>query len=277
MQIQSVVENLSEPAEATEATGAPPIKEFDRRRNERNRELIARAQAGDEEAMETLMTDNMGLLRSLTQRFCGRGTEAEDLLQIGSIGMIKAIRSFELERGTAFSTYAVPLIVGEIRRHLRDDGMIKVSRTYKKLGAQLMRARSEIAAAEEREPSVRELAERCGVEMEEAALALDAISPVRSLYEALPGSGGRDSEHVQTYDAVLPDEDSADELERVRDRLALSQAISRMNPLWQKIVLLRYYRDRTQQQVAEQLGLTQVKVSREEKKIVEFLRGELAQ
>ena len=242
-------------------------------RGERNRALIAAAQAGDDSAMEALVVENAGLVRSLAQRFCGRGTELEDLMQIGTIGMIKAIRSFSLERGTAFSTYAVPLIVGEIRRHLRDDGMIKVSRSYKKLGAQLMRVRSEIIAAQSREPSVRELAELCGVEAEEAAMALDAISPVRSLYDPLPGGDG--SGTPQTYDAVLPDEDSATELERMQDRLALSQAIARMQPLWQRIILLRYYRNRTQQQVADQLGLTQVKVSREEKKIVAYLREAL--
>ena len=246
---------------------------FDRARSERNRALIEQAQADDDAAMEALVVENAGLVRSLAQRFCGRGTEFEDLIQIGTIGMIKAVRSFSLERGTAFSTYAVPLIVGEIRRHLRDDGMIKVSRTYKKLGAQLMRARSEILMLEEREPSVRELAERCGVDMEEAAMALDAISPVRSLYDPLPGTG--EEGQPRTYDAVLPDEESADELERMHDRMALTQAISRMQPLWQKIILLRYYRNHTQQQVAEQLGLTQVKISREEKKIVAYLREEL--
>lgn len=249
---------------------------IDHTRIERNRDLIARAQGGDDGAMETLVMENMGLVRSLAQRFCGRGTELEDLIQIGTIGMIKAIHSFALERGTAFSTYAVPLIVGEIRRHLRDDGMIRVSRTYKKLGAQLMRTRAEIVAAEEREPSVRELAERCGVEAEEAAMALDAISPVRSLFDPLPGAHANGDGGVQTYDAVLPDEESSAEFERLHDRMALTQAISKMQPLWQRIVLLRYYRNHTQQQVAERLGLTQVKVSREEKKIVAFLREELA-
>jgi RNA polymerase sporulation-specific sigma factor len=109
--------------------------------------------------------------------------------------------------------------------------------------------------------------------MEEAAMALDAISPVRSLYDPLPGTG--DDGQARTYDAVLPDEESADELERMHDRMALRQAISHMQPLWQKIILLRYYRNHTQQQVAEQLGLTQVKISREEKKIVAYLREEL--
>ena len=252
------------------------IAEADLQRNDRNRALIAQVQGADastsEAALTTLVQENMGLVRSLSLRFCGRGTDFEDLVQIGTIGMIKAIRSFELERGTAFSTYAVPLIVGEIRRHLRDDGIIKVSRSYRKLGAQLLRLSNEISAAEQREPSVRELAEGCGVSVEEAAVALDAISPVRSIYEPLPGATREDA---QSYEAVLPDEDSADELERVKDKLALTQAIAKMQPMWQKIVLLRYYRNHTQQQVADALGLTQVKVSREEKKIVAFLREEL--
>lgn len=250
--------------------------EADRQRSDRNRAMIAIAQGEDiaaaESALSTLVQENMGLVRSLSLRFCGRGTDFEDLVQIGTIGMIKAIRSFELERGTAFSTYAVPLIVGEIRRHLRDDGIIKVSRSYRKLGAQLLRLSNEISAAEQREPSVRELAQMCGVSVEEAAVALDAISPVRSLHDPLPGATREDA---QSYEAVLPDEDSADELERVKDKLALTQAISKMQPMWQKIVLLRYYRNHTQQQVADALGLTQVKVSREEKKIVAFLREEL--
>ena len=250
--------------------------EADRQRNDRNRAMIAKAQGENaeaaEEALSILVQENTGLVRSLALRFCGRGTDFEDLIQIGTIGMIKAIRSFELERGTAFSTYAVPLIVGEIRRHLRDDGIIKVSRSYRKLGAQLLHLSNEISAREQREPSIRELAMGCGVSVEEAAVALDAISPVRSLYDPLPGALREDA---QSYEAVLPDEDSADELERVKDKLALTQAISKMQPMWQKIVLLRYYRNHTQQEVADALGLTQVKVSREEKKIVAFLREEL--
>ncbi|MBQ7320075.1 MAG: sigma-70 family RNA polymerase sigma factor [Clostridia bacterium] len=245
---------------------------FDRERNERNRALITAAHSEDERAMETLVIENAGLVRSLALRFCGRGTEYEDLIQIGTIGLIKAIRSFDLERGTAFSTYAVPLIVGEIRRHLRDDGIIKVSRSYKKLGAQLMRLHNEIVTSEAREPTIRELADLCGVEPEEAAVALDAISPVRSLSDPLPGGRG---EEERSYESVLPDEDSTDALEHLKDRLSLKAAIDRMQPLWQKIILLRYYRNRTQQQVADALGLTQVKVSREEKKIVAYLREEL--
>ena len=232
-----------------------------------NPDLILRAQADDEAAMEELIMLNMGLVRSLAIRFRDRGTEMEDLLQIGTIGMIKAIRSFDLSRGTTFSTYAVPLIVGEIRRHLRDDGMIKVSRTYRRIGVALMNARNRICAEEGRDPTIAELAELCGVTPEEAAIALDATSPVASLSETVYGEEGI------TLEGTIADEDN--DIDRLSDKIALDQAISRMQPLWQKIVLLRYYRDMTQQQTADRLGLSQVKVSREEKKIMAFLREQL--
>ena len=232
-----------------------------------NPDLILRAQADDEAAMEELIMLNMGLVRSLAIRFRDRGTEMEDQLQIGTIGMIKAIRSFDLSRGTTFSTYAVPLIVGEIRRHLRDDGMIKVSRTYRRIGVALMNARNRICAEEGRDPTIAELAELCGVTPEEAAIALDATSPVASLSETVYGEEGI------TLEGTIADEDN--DIDRLSDKIALDQAISRMQPLWQKIVLLRYYRDMTQQQTADRLGLSQVKVSREEKKIMAFLREQL--
>ena len=230
-----------------------------------NPDLILRAQADDEAAMEELIMLNMGLVRSLAIRFRDRGTEMEDLLQIGTIGMIKAIRSFDLSRGTTFSTYAVPLIVGEIRKHLRDDGPIKVGREYKRMGAALLGERNRIIAQTGKDPAIGELANRCGVSVEDAAIALDAVAPVSSLSETVYEDG-------LTLEGTLPDRDSADETERMLDRLALTQAISQLDPLWRKIVLLRYWRNMTQQQVANTLGLSQVKVSREEKKIMERLR-----
>ena len=237
-----------------------------------NRQLLERAQGGDEKdalaATEELICLNLGLVRSLALRFRDRGTEMEDLVQIGTIGMIKAIRSFDLSRETTFSTYAVPLIVGEIRRHLRDDGLIKVSRYHKRLGLELMNARNRIVAQNGYEPGIEELAETCGVSAEEAAIAMDAISPVASLSEVV---GGDDS--GLTLESRIADEDNP--IERISDHIALGQAISHMPPLWRQIVLLRYYRNMTQQETAGVLGLSQVKVSREEKKIITFLRGEL--
>ncbi len=239
----------------------------------RHYELIGRAQSADAEisapATETLLCENMGLVRNAALRFRDRGTEYEDLVQIGIIGMLRAIRTFDLSRGTAFSTFAVPLIVGEIRRHLRDDGMIRVSRGYKKLAAELTRRRREIAEAEGRDATVEELAAYCGVDKEEAAMALASASPVTSLSDcAFEEEKGELSERIT-------DDESANEPAILSDRLALREAIGRMPTLWRKILLLRYYRDRTQQETADCLGLTQVKVSREEKKIMAFLRGEL--
>ncbi len=236
----------------------------------RNRELIIKAQSGDERATEILVLENTALVKSIALKFRDRGTEFEDLMQIGTIGMIKAIRSFDIERGTAFSTYAVPLIVGEIRRHLRDDGLIRVSRSYKRTGIIIMREKNRIMTEEGREAGVAELAVLAGVSSEEAAIAIDAVSPVTSLSDNVYG------EDSKTLDAVIPDRESQDEFENLNDRIALTQAIGKMPPDWRKIVMLRYYRDMTQQQVANLMGLSQVKVSREEKKIMTFLRGEMA-
>ncbi len=240
---------------------------------ESNNALIYEAQNADEEramrATERLLEANKGLVRTISLRFRDRGVEFEDLMQIGTIGLIKAIRSFDLERGNSFSTYAVPLIFGEIRRHLRDEGPLKVGRYYKRLGAILMNERNRILSEEGREAHVEELALLCGVSAEEAASAIDALSPVISLSDQVFGEEG------VTLESVIPDEEASSEMERLCDRIALGQAVAKMPNMWQKIVLLRYYRNMTQQQTAENLGLTQVKVSREEKKIFDFLRSEM--
>ena len=237
---------------------------------ERNQELLRRASEGDSDAEAALVEENLGLVRKVARRFLDRGTEYEDLVQIGTIGMIKAIRSFSEERGTVFSTYAVPLIIGEIRRHLRDEGPIKVSRIYKRQGMILMCEKNRIAAEEGREAGVAELAARCGVSIEEAAVSLDAMSPITSLSDFVYG------EDTVTYENVIPDEESERESERICDRVALAQCIHRLPELWQKIVLMRYFRNMTQQQTATALGLTQVKISREEKKLLAALREELS-
>ena len=237
---------------------------------ERNTLLLERVQAGDEAAEAELVEENLGLVRTVARRFLDRGTEYEDLVQIGTIGMIKAIRSFSLERGTAFSTYAVPLIVGEIRRHLRDDGPVKVSRIYKRQGVSLLHEKNRILSEEGREAGIAELAQRCGISAEEAAISLDAISPVSSLSDFVYG------EDSVTYEGVIADEESEHESERICDRVALAQCIGKLPPLWRKIVLMRYYRGMTQSETAQLLGVTQVKVSREEKKILAALKEELS-
>lgn len=234
-----------------------------------NLELVSLAQSGDGDAMERLVIENTGLVRSIALKFRDRGTEFEDLMQIGTMGMIKAIRSFDTSRGTAFSTYAVPLIIGEIRRHLRDDGLIRVGRGYRHTGILLMRERARIAAEEGREAGIQELATACGIGCEEAAIALDSMTPVSSLSD---NAYGEDSPELG---AVIPDTADAEEMAREMDRIALTQIIAKLPPMWKKIILLRYYRNMTQQQVANEMGLTQVKISREEKKIMAFMRREL--
>ncbi len=239
-----------------------------------NRRLIALAQGEDETVAASAETDliriNMGLLRNIAYKFRDRGVDMEDLMQIATIGMLRAIRSFDLERGTSFSTYAVPLIFGELRRHMRDEGPMKVGRYLKSLGVALMSAKNKILTEEGREPRVSELAEMCGVSSEEAAIALESMSPMVSLSDSVFGE-----EDGAELEALLPDEESSAEIDRLCDRIALGQAMAKMPPLWRKIVVLRYYRNQTQQQIATALGLTQVKVSREEKKILAFLREEM--
>ena len=231
-----------------------------------NAALLRRSLDGDECATEELLIHNAPLVRSIAMRFMGRGTDLEDLIQIGTIGLLKAIRTFDLERGCAFSTYAVPLIFGEIRRHMRDDGPMKVSRTKKRLAA-ILAAKREEAIKQGEDLRIEELARRCGIEVEEAIDALDAVSPVRSLSETLYGE-----EDGPTLASAISDESH----ERMTDHLALSMSIERLSPMRRKIILLRYFRDLSQQQTADILGLTQVKISREEKKILAILRAELS-
>ena len=240
-------------------------------RTSRNLDLIYRAQSDDETdsmlALECIIEENIGLVRSIAFRFRDRGTELDDLIQIGTIGMIKAVRSFSFEREVAFSTYAVPLIMGEIKRHLRDDGPIKISRVYKKLSMDLGRARNKILTDEGREPSVAELADICGISLEDAAVALETVNPIASLSETY----GDDEKLTLESQLASPD----CEIERLSDKIALGQVIAKLPKDWQKIITLRYYRNMTQQQVASMLGLSQVKVSREEKKILAAVREEL--
>jgi len=240
---------------------------------DRHYQLLQAAQSKDSAAAEaattTLITENMGLVRAAAHRFRDRGMEYEDLVQIGTMGMLRAIRTFDLSRGTAFSTFAVPLIVGEIRRSLRDDGMIHVSRSYKQLAVQIARKRTELMGDTGREPTVAELAEALDTEPAEIAVAISATAPVSSLSDKL-----FEDDKGELGDRITDDE-SANEPAILSDRIALAAAINKLPPLWRKILLVRYFRNRTQQETADLLGLTQVKISREEKKILAFLRAEM--
>lgn len=234
----------------------------------KNQQLLIRALEGDERATEELIKNNLGLVRSIALRYKDRGIDYDDLVQIGSVGMLKAIRSFDLSKGTVFSTYAVPLIIGEIRRYMRDDGLIKVSRIYKQQSASLGRARETFIKENDREPRIEELATMCNMRVEDAVVAMEATSAVTSLSYSLNGE-----DDSFTFESIISDED---EMEKSFEKMALAEAISSLPPLWRQIVTLRYLKEYSQQNTAKMLGLTQVKVSREEKKILAELRKKLS-
>lgn len=228
---------------------------------------LRRVRDGDPRAEEELLRENEGLVRSIAQRFLGRGAEYEDLCQLGMIGMLRAIRSFDPDRGCAFSTYATPLIAGEIKRFLRDDGIIKVSRDKKRLGSMLLFEKERFSAENGREPRISELADAVGVDAETAAEALASSYPVRSIYDPAHDDG------TDTLSDTLP---SPDTTESYADKIALREVTSSLPELWRKIISLRYYHDLSQERTARVLGLSQVKVSREEKKIFEYMREKLS-
>lgn len=243
------------------------IKEEKSKAYDENLTLLRAYRDGDSEAGERLAELNAPLVYSIAGRFTGRGADISDLVESGTIGLVKAMRTFDFSHGCVFSTYAVPLIFGEIRRFLRDDGIIKVSREEKRLSALLCAERERrLTAGEDADLSA--VAAAVGVSVQDAASALFAGSPVRSLEEA-----AYDDEDSATLGSTLCDEE-----EEIRqfDRFALRMAIEKLSEPWQKLIILRYFRDMSQTETARILGLTQVKVSREEKKIMDFLRRELS-
>ena len=243
------------------------IKEEKTKAYDENLTLLRAYRDGDSEAGERLAELNAPLVYSIAGRFTGRGADISDLVESGTIGLVKAMRTFDFSHGCVFSTYAVPLIFGEIRRFLRDDGIIKVSREEKRLSALLCAERERrLTAGEDADLSA--VAAAVGISVQDAASALFAASPVRSLEEA-----AYDDEDSATLGSTLCDEE-----EEIRqfDRFALRMAIEKLSEPWQKLIILRYFRDMSQTETARILGLTQVKVSREEKKIMDFLRRELS-
>lgn len=231
--------------------------------------LIESAHAGDKTARDRLVTDNMGLVWSVVKRFAGRGHEPEDLFQIGSIGLIKAIDKFDLSYDVRLSTYAVPMIVGEIKRFIRDDGMLKVSRSLKELAMRARTAREEMSGELGREPTVEELASRMGICTEELAAALDSGAEVESLYKTIYRGDGNE---ICLIDKL---EEERNGQEQAVNRLALSELLEELEPQEREIIIMRYYEERTQTQIAGMLGISQVQVSRLEKKILKSMRDKL--
>lgn len=225
-------------------------------------ELIAKCQAGDSEAKEELIVENSGLIWSVAKRFLGRGTEADDVYQLACLGFLKAVDGFDLAYGTQFSTYAVPKISGEIRRFLRDDGAVKVSRSIKEQAATIKSARNRLTVSLGREPTVSEIAEQTGFSLEEIAMAESATASVESIHQVTGDEGF-------TLESVLSDTQSEEVL---LEQLALHQAIEKLPEREAMVIKLRYFHGLTQQRVSKVLGVSQVQVSRIEKRVLEKLR-----
>lgn len=228
----------------------------------RPEELIALAQAGDGGAAEQLVQENSGLIWSVARRFTGRGTDMDDLYQLGCLGFLKAVEGFDLEYGTQFSTYAVPKIAGEIRRFLRDDGAIKVSRSVKEQAAQIKSARHQLTNRLGRDPTVGEIAAVTGLTVEDIALAESATAATESIHRETGEDGFR-------LEDILSDSESEEVLV---ERIALKQAISQLNEREGTVIRLRYFHGLTQDRVARVLKVSQVQVSRIEKKALIALR-----
>lgn len=225
-------------------------------------DLIRRAQSGDKEAAEMLVTENSGLIWAVARRFLGRGVETDDLYQLGCLGFLKAVDGFDLSFGTQFSTYAVPKIAGEIRRFLRDDGVVKVSRSIKERAAVIRTCRSQLSAELGREPTILEISGQTGFSPEDIALAETATASTESIQQ----ENGEDGFSLED---ILTDTESEDQM---LEKIALRQAISKLPQRERSVVDLRFFHGLTQQRVAKILNVSQVQVSRIEKKAVELLR-----
>lgn len=231
--------------------------------------LIALSQSGDTIARDTLVNCNIRLVWSVVQRFLNRGYEAEDLFQIGCIGLLKSVDKFDLSFDVKFSTYAVPMIIGEIQRFLRDDGTLKVSRSLKELANRVRKAKDELSKTLGRLPTIKEVADELGITPEEAVFAQEANRPPTSIHETVFENDGDP--------ITLMDQIADDTQDKWFDKIALDEAIETLTERERLIVYLRYFRDQTQSEVAGRLGISQVQVSRLEKKILQSIREQIAQ
>ena len=228
--------------------------------------LLRRAHAGDSVAREQLICGNLRLVLSVLQRFAGRGESADDLFQVGCIGLMKAIDNFDVDQPVRFSTYGVPMIIGEIRRYLRDNSALRVSRSMRDTAYKVLRAREALMAENQREPTVEQLAQYLGIPREEVVFAMDAISDPVSLYEPLYADSG---DPVCVMDQVKDEKGTDDSW---LDRIALKDAIARLDPRQQSILALRFCQGKTQMEVSSEIGISQAQVSRLEKTALGSIR-----
>lgn len=237
---------------------------------DQNPKLLAEARAGDKVAMNNLIELNLPLVASISKKFLNRGYEYEDIFQIGSIGLVKAINNFDLNYNVKFSTYAVPMIMGEIKRFLRDDGMIKVSRNVKSLARKVHYMREELTGKLKRDPTIDELAEYAGVDKEEIVFAVESANSLQYLFDTIHQDDGAP---VLLIDK-LSEKKSNDDV-NIIEKIALKEALRSLDEKARQIIMLRYFKDKTQIQVAKLLGISQVQVSRIEKKVLKQMKEKL--
>lgn len=235
---------------------------------EEKTELLKRVAEGDEKARETLIKGNLRLVLSVIQRFTGRGEPPDDLFQVGCIGLIKAIDNFSLEFGVKFSTYAVPMILGEIKRYIRDNGQLRVSRSLRDLAYRAMQAREQLINEKKRDPTIEEIAERVDSRREDVVIALEAVTEPVSLYEPVFSEGG---DTIYVMDQIGDNNDDKNWLEEI----ALKEAISTLGSREKHILSLRFFQGKTQVEVANEIGISQAQVSRLEKGALNKIKGQL--
>ncbi|MFR1707601.1 MAG: RNA polymerase sporulation sigma factor SigF [Clostridium sp.] len=235
-----------------------------------NKELIKRAKDGDNAALDYLTEMNLPLVSSISKKFLNRGYEYDDIFQIGCIGLVKAINNFDENFNVKFSTYAVPMIIGEIKRFLRDDGMIKVSRSIKNTARKLHYDKDTLTKTLGREPTIEELSEYSKVDKEDIITALESASSMQYLYDTIHQDDGAP---VLLIDKLSEDYEEDNE---VIDKLALKEALGKLDVKSRQIIILRYFKDKTQIQVAKMMGISQVQVSRIEKKVLKIMKDRLS-
>lgn len=235
-----------------------------------NSELIPLAKDGNEQAMNKLIEINLPLVSSISKKFLNRGYEYEDIFQIGSIGLVKAIKNFDDGFNVKFSTYAVPMIIGEIKRFIRDDGIIKVSRNVKTLARKLHYQKEELRQKLDRDPTIEELSQYTGVEKEDIVFAIESSNGLQYLYDTIHQDDGAP---VLLIDKLS--EKGDDKGEELIDKIALKDALRQLDEKSRQIIVMRYFKDKTQVQVAKMLGISQVQVSRIEKKVLFEMRDYL--
>lgn len=233
-----------------------------------NTALLERVREGDKQAQSIMVEENMGLVYSIVKRFTNRGYEAEDLVQIGAIGLIKAVQKFNPEFNVQFSTYAVPMITGEIKRFMRDDGAVKVSRTLKENAMKGRRSEEILRIKLNRQPTIKEISDECGIDCESLIEAFEATVPPESIYESVYDNGEKEIQLVDMIDGGTIEDG-------IINKVLVNDILKKLKKREREVLLLRYFRGKTQSEIASMIGVSQVQISRIEKKAIEKIRVDM--